>query len=921
MDITAPKPTGQRRRRGFFLRFLGFAFAAGMIVFVAAAGVAGFLLWKTSKDLPDYETLAKYEPPVMTRIHANDGSLIAEFARERRIYVPYTAIPELVIQAFTSAEDKDFFRHGGLDLQGIIRAAVTNLISGRKEGASTITQQVAKNFLLSSQQTMDRKLKEAILAVRIERTFTKEQILALYLNQIYLGAGAYGIAAAAQTYWDKSLPELTIADCAYLATLPKAPSSYNPFKNPERAIARRNWVIDRMVENGHVTQKDGETAKAQPLGVTVRQTGPKIVASEFFAEEVRRGIIDLFGEDRLYGGGLSVRTTLDPALQRIARKTFVDGLVAYDHRHGWRGVVKTVEFKGDWGKTLAAMKVWSDIDPWRLAVVLDASKDKAVIGLRPTRTSTGELEKTREQGEIPFSEVQWARPKLKIGTGASPRTVTDVLKPGDVIYVSPREPKDAQDNVKNQWSLQQVPDVSGALVVMDPHTGRVLAIVGGFSFDQSQFDRAVQARRQPGSSFKPIIYTTALDNGYTPASIIVDGPIDISQGPGRPPWRPKNYEAGEAAGPSTLRFGIEHSRNLMTVRLANDMGMPIIAEYARRFGVYDDLAPFLPMALGAGETTLLRMVTAYSMIANGGKQVKATFIDRIQDRYGRTVWKHDNRDCTNCAAREWTGQDEPELVDDRKQIVDPMSAYQMVSIMEGVVQRGTAQKLKVLQRPIAGKTGTTNDEKDGWFIGYTPDLVAGAYMGFDNPSPLGHGETGGNVSAPIVRDFFKIALADQPPIPFRVPTGINLVRVNLKTGLPAGPGDKTAIMEAFKPSQVPSGAVSAETEQGGEAVGMGDSAEPVPPEQPLPGPTQPSSGMPGQMPPGAVPAKTGQGGEAVGRGDSAEQVPLGPPKVGPPPPPSNVSHQATVGPSPPPTAGPPPPPPPPRVFPGTGGLY
>jgi penicillin-binding protein 1A len=810
MDITAPvKPPEQRRRRrrgGFFLRFLGFMFAASMIVFIAIAGAAGFVLWKVSQELPDYEVLAKYEPPVMTRIHANDGALIAEFARERRIYVPITAIPQCVIQAFISAEDKNFYQHGGLDIQGIIRAAVTNLSSmqagGHKVGASTITQQVAKNFLLTSDQTIERKLKEAILAIRIERAFTKEQILELYLNEIYLGAGAYGVAAAAQTYWDKSLPELSVADVAYLATLPKAPSNYNPFRFPERAVARRNWVIDRMVENGYVTPQDGEAAKAQPLGVQVRQTGPKILASEFFAEEVRRDIIDLFGEDKLYGGGLSVRTTLDPSLQQIGRKTLVDGLVAYDHRHGWRGVVKNVDIKGDWGKTLAAINVWPDIAPWQLAVVLDANKDTATIGLRPTRTLTGALSKERVTGTIPFSEVKWARPKLKGGgMGGTPSRLTDVIKPGDVIYVAPREPTDTEKDVTGQWSLEQIPEVGGALVAMDPHTGRVLALVGGFSFAASQFDRAVQARRQPGSSFKPIIYTTALDNGYMPTSIIVDGPICISQGAGMPQWCPKNYEAGEAAGPSTLRFGIEHSRNLMTVRLANDMGMPIICEYARRFGVYDNLMPVLSMALGAGETTLLRLVTAYSMIANGGKQVKSTLIDRVQDRYGRTIWRHDNRDCTDCPAREWSGQDEPELVDDRAQIVDPMSSYQAIHIMEGVIERGTAMKLKVLNRPVAGKTGTTNDEKDAWFIGFTPDLVVGVYIGFDNPSPLGHGETGGNVSAPVVRDFFKIALADQPPIPFRVPPDIKLISVNLKTGLPAGPNDPKAIMEAFKPSQ------------------------------------------------------------------------------------------------------------------------
>ncbi len=820
MDITQPiKPPEQKRRRrrgGFLLRFFGFMFAAGMIVFVAVAAVAAFVLWKTSKDLPDYEVLAKYEPPVMTRIHANDGNLIAEFARERRIYVPFTAMPDRLIEAFLSAEDRNFYQHGGLDIQGILRAAVTNLSSmqsGRRMvGASTITQQVAKNFLLTNEVSAERKLKEAILAIRIERAFTKQQILELYLNEIYLGGGAYGVAAAAQTYWDKSLSELTIADCAYLATLPKAPSNYNPFKNPEKATERRNWVIDRMLENGFITKEQAAEAKAQPLGVQARQSGPRLAASEYFAEEVRRDIIDLFGEDKLYGGGLSVRTTLDPKLQKIARKALIDGFMAYDHRHGYRGHAGKIDLDKDWAKQLSAMKVWSDIVPWRLAVVLEVNKDQAKVGLRPTRGPTGALSEP-ETGIVPFSEAKWARPKLKNGMGASPRSMTDVVKPGDVIYVAPRDPTEEAPDVAGQWSLEQVPVISGAIVVMDPHTGRVLALVGGFSFIESQFDRAVQARRQPGSSFKPLIYTTALDNGYTPSSIIVDGPICISQGAGMPQWCPKNYEAGSAAGPSTLRLGIEKSRNLMTVRLSNDMGMPIIVEYARRFGVYDNLMPVLSMALGAGETTLLRMVGAYGMVANGGKQIKPTLIDRVQDRYGRTVWRHDMRDCSTCNAREWTKQEEPDLGDDRPQVIDPMSAYQMVSIMEGVVQRGTAQKLKVLNRPIAGKTGTTNDEKDAWFVGYTPDLVVGVYIGFDTPSPMGHGETGGNVSAPVVRDFVKVALADQPPLPFRVPPGMKFVRVNLKTGLPTSPGDPKAAMEAFKPSQMPAGMV-AEGEEG-----------------------------------------------------------------------------------------------------------
>jgi penicillin-binding protein 1A len=855
MDITAPgkPPDGRRRRRrgGFFLRFLGFMFAAGMILFIAVAGAAAFVLWKVSNELPDYEVLAKYEPPVMTRIHANNGALISEFSRERRIYVPITAIPECIIESFISAEDKNFYQHGGLDVQGIVRAVVTNLShmqSGRRAvGASTITQQVAKNFLLSSDQTIERKLKEAILAIRIERAFTKEQILELYLNEIYLGVGAYGVAAAAQSYWDKALNELTLADCAYLATLPKAPSNYDPFKYHDRAVARRNWVIDRIVENGFATKDEGEAAKAQPLGVIKRQIGPKIFASEYFAEEVRREILDRFGEDKLYGGGLSVRTTLDPRLQRMARKALVDGFVAFDRRRGgWRGAVDKIELNGDWGTTLAAMPVWADIAPWKLAVVLEVSKDKAVVGIRPGRDAAGQLLKERETGVIPFEEVKWARPKLDRGLGAAPASVTAVLKPGDVIYVSPREPKIAEDGtasatpeeLKGQWTLQQVPEISGALVAIDPHTGRVLAIAGGFSFAQSQFDRATQALRQPGSSFKPLIYTTALDNGYTPSSIVVDGPICLSQGAGMPQWCPKNYDAGSAAGPSTLRFGIEKSRNLMTVRLANDMGMPIIAEYSRRFGVYDNLMPALSMALGAGETTLIRMVTGYSIIANGGKQIRPTFIDRIQDRYGRTVWRHDTRDCSACSAREWNGQQEPQLVDDRKQVIDPMSAFQMTSIMEGVVQSGTAQRLKVLKRPVAGKTGTTNDYKDAWFVGYTPDLAVGVYIGYDQPVRMGHGETGGSLAAPVVRDFLKEALDGVPAVPFRAPPGVKLVRVNKKSGLPANPGDKASILEAFKPGQEPIGAVAEATVGEGDEMATDDfGAAPTPPPPPFgPGP-------------------------------------------------------------------------------------
>ena len=834
MDITAPvKPPKQGRKkkhRGFFLRFMGFVVAACMILVIAVAGAVAFVLWKVSQELPDYEVLAKYEPAVMTRIHANDGRLIAEYSRERRIYVPITAIPKRVIDAFLSAEDKNFYQHGGLDIQGIIRAVVTNLSAaqsggGRMVGASTITQQVAKNFLLSSDQNIERKLKEAILAIRIERAFTKDQILELYLNEIYLGGGAYGVAAAAQRYWNKALGELTLEEAAYLATLPKAPSTYDAFKHTKRALARRNWVIDRIVDNGFATPEEGEEAKDKPLGVLARKYGPQIHASEYYAEEVRREILDRFGEDKLYGGGLSVRTSLDPRMQAIARKALVKGLTNYDRSHaGWRGVEKTVEIDGDWGKTLADVPVWKDIEPWKLAVVLEVSNDVAKIGIRPGRNKQGKLVEERETGVIPASQVRWTRKPIK-----------SALKPGNVVYVAPLEPKTTKDGeteppetVAGKWSLQQVPKVSGAIVAMDPHSGRVLAIAGGFSFHQSQFDRATQALRQPGSSFKPLIYLTALDNGYAPNSIILDGRICVSQGRGMPPWCPKNYSGG-GAGPSTLRRGIEKSRNLMTVRLSRDIGMPVIAEYSKRFGVYDNLMPALSMSLGAGETTLIRMVTAYSMIANGGRKVESTFIDRIQDRYGRTVWRHDKRDCVGCDAREWTGQSEPELVDVRDQVVDPIAAYQMVEIMEGVVKYGTARRLLSLKRPVAGKTGTTNNYKDAWFIGYTPDLVVGSYVGYDQPKPMGRSATGGGLAAPIVKSFMAEALKDVPPKPFRAPPGAIMVPINHKTGLPARKGQAGVIMEPFKPDQVSAAAAAAANAPQGEGYPTGAAQAAAPP--------------------------------------------------------------------------------------------
>ncbi len=812
MDITAPiKPPEQpkrRRTRNPVLRLLGYLFAVGMILFVAASAGVAYLLWNVSKELPDYEVLAKYEPPVMTRVHASDGSLIAEYATERRIYVPVNAIPEKLIQAFISAEDKNFFQHGGIDFQGILRAAITNvnnLRSGRRlVGASTITQQVAKNFLLTGVVKFERKIKEAILAIRIERAFTKEQILELYMNEIFLGFKSYGVAAAGLNYWGKSLNELNLSDVAYLAALPKAPNNYHPFRYTERALSRRNWVIDRMVENGFVTDEDAETAKAQPLNINPRPLGAHIIAAEFFAEEVRRQLLDTYGRDKLYGGGLSVRATLDPALQREARKALVGGLVAYDRRHGWRGPVQTIDISGDWGVPLGKVTGLNDINPWRLAVVLAASKEQADIGLKPRKLASGKLSGERETGVIPFKNIKWVRPLNARGRmKARVKRADSAVSPGDVVYVAPGKDKKGV-LVPGEWNLMQVPKVGGALVAIDPHTGRILALAGGFSFANSEFDRAVQARRQPGSAFKPIVYATALDNGYTPASIVLDAPVAINQGPGLPLWRPKNY-GGKFAGPSTLRVGVERSRNLMTVRLAQDMGMPLIAEYARRFGVYDNLLPVLSMALGAGETTLLRLTTAYAMLVNGGKQITPTLIDRIQDRYGRTIWRHDSRECTDCRVRKWNAQEEPLVEDDRKQIIDPHTSYQMTSIMEGVVLRGTGRKVKAVGKPLGGKTGTTNEEKDAWFVGFSPDLAVGVFVGFDQPKPMGRGETGGGVASPIFRDFMKVALKDKAAVPFRIPPGIQLIRINRNSGFRAVAGDPDAILEAFKPGTQPPG--------------------------------------------------------------------------------------------------------------------
>jgi len=766
------------------MRFLGFAFATGAIVFLIVAVIGAGVIYNYSKDLPDTAQLSTYEPPVTTRLHAGDGSILAEYSHERRLFLPSSAIPKLVKQAFISAEDKNFYTHTGVDPEGVGRA-LSVLAQGGKhvQGASTITQQVAKNFLVGNERSIERKIREAIISFRIEAAYTKDHILELYLNEIYLGLGNYGVAAAALNYFNKSVNELTIAEAAYLAALPKGPNNYHPFQHRDRAIERRNYVIDRMEADGVISSEEAEKAKAEPLGVNPRVLSPNTYVAGFFAEEVRRELLERYGEKKLYGGGLTVRSTLDPKIQAWTRKALTDGLVRFDEAHGFRGAMNHIDISSDWGVPLGAIPALGDVRPWRLAVVLDATDGAARIGLQPPREKSGEVARERETGTLVQEGMRWAG-----------RSVRSALAPGDVIYVEPLAGR------PGQYRLRQIPEISGAMIAMDPHTGRVFSMVGGFSFDQSEFNRATQALRQPGSSFKPFVYATALDNGYTPSSSILDEPIAIVQADGST-WSPENFEGGKGSGPHPLRYGVEHSKNMMTVRLAKDVGMPLIAEYAKRFGIYDDMPPYLAMSLGAGEATLLRMVTAYSMLANGGKRVKSTLIDRIQDRYGHTIYRHDERECLGCDAAKWESQNEPRLIDKREQVLDPLTAYQITSIMEGVIQRGTGVSIKAVGKHLAGKTGTTNEAKDLWFIGYSPDLCVGVFIGYDRPRSMGDHAQAALYAAPIFRDFMMVALKDKPDVPFRVPPGIKLISVDPHSGLRSkGAG---TILEAFKPGTAP----------------------------------------------------------------------------------------------------------------------
>jgi penicillin-binding protein 1A len=796
----------KRRRGNLLLYILGTGFSIAVVAGIAFAGFAFVYVVRVTEDLPAIEDLALYEPPVMSRVHAGDGRLIAEYARESRVFVPIETIPRQVIDAFIAAEDKNFYQHGGIDPIGMARAGLRNAVDflrgeeGPLQGGSTITQQVAKNFKLEADQTIERKVRELVLARRIEQAFTKDEILELYLNEIYLGRRAYGVAAAALLYFGKPLDELTLSEIAYLAAVPRAPNNYHPTRNRDRAIERRNWVLDRMVANDMLDVDEAEIAKRDDLVVVDRLTGATYQAAEYFVEETRRFAFSTYGDEELYDGGLSIRTTLDTRLQVAARRALRDGLETYDRRHGYRGPLAQIEAGSGWQERLIGLETEAvDVDPtWAKAVVIAAGDQRLRIGFLDG-----------SEGLIPLSELAWARRVREDGSvGPEIASAANALSVGDVVYAAPLGPDPTTGAERDgEFSLRQVPRVNGAIMAIDPHTGRVLALVGGYSFRLSQFDRATQARRQPGSSFKPFVYAAALDNGYTPVSRILDAPYVSTAGVDGTFYKPTNY-SGRWYGPSTLRRGIELSRNAMTVRLANAMGLELMSRYGERFHIYDDLPAYESMSLGAGETTLWRMVAGYAMLVNGGYEVTPTIVDRVQDRDGRTIERHDGRVCTGCAVDpdevDWANAPVPQLSDPRQRVIDPVTAYQVVSMLEGVVTRGTASSsVGVLDWPLAGKTGTTNDFKDAWFVGFSPDLVAGVYIGFDTPVTLGNGESGGVVAAPVFRDFMAVALEEAPKTPFRTPPGVQLTPIDGETGALARQGDPGMIWEAFRPGTEP----------------------------------------------------------------------------------------------------------------------
>ena len=764
----------------FIGSFFGTIFSFITLGILFGALTIGAIFWMYARDLPDYDSLAQYSPPTISRIYDGQGRMMDEFANERRLFVSIEDVPELVKHAFISAEDKNFYTHQGFDLLGIASAVKDAAAGGRLRGASTIPQQVAKNFLLSGDRTAERKIKEMILANRLVNALPRDKILELYLNEIYLGQNSYGVAAAAQTYFNKPLAALTPGEAAYLAALPKKPAQLHPVRDRTEAEDRRNYVLNEMVDNGYLEAANAQTEKSQPLRTV--QNGDfgafrdALPPRDYFTDEIRRQLSKSFGKDEFFSGGLTIRATVDPDLQAAAAKALRQGLEKIDRGQGvWRGTGKVVPVdklgsEADWRLALSEIVVPRDIAGWHAAVVLSLGDSAARIGIEG-------VDEDADGHFIPAEDVTWARKRLADGKlGKKANVAGDLVAVGDVVLV--RAVTSDDDGSFMRWSLRQVPQIQGALMAMDVFSGRVLAMQGGFSYQDSVYNRTTQAQRQPGSSFKPFVYAAALDSGFTPATIIVDAPIELNTPQGL--WRPKNA-SNKFYGPTPMRTGVEQSRNLMTVRIAQEVGMETVAAYAERFGVYDPMKPFLANALGAQETTLFKMVAAYAMFANGGERVEPTLVDRVQDRYGKTVYRHDQRDCVDCGKASLPAGQSPVITSNRERVMDAITAYQLTSMMQGVVQRGTARGIN-LPVPIAGKTGTTNDAKDVWFIGFSSNIAAGCYIGYDQPRSLGDSASGGGFCGPVFQSFMRVAIKKYGGGKFRVPPGGHFINIDRFTG-------------------------------------------------------------------------------------------------------------------------------------------
>ena len=761
------------------LNFLNFSIKFVIIFLIALLLFAFSTLWYFSIGLPDYKKLSNYQPPISSRVYSKDGKLIAEYALEKRLFVPYDSVPKKIINSFISAEDKNFFNHPGIDAKGILRAVINNIKNitqnKRLEGASTITQQVAKNFLLTNEVSIKRKIKEAILAFRIERAYTKERILELYLNQIYLGQGTYGIAAASLEYFDKSIKELTYSDAALLAALPKAPSKYNPYRYPEVAVFRRNLVLQNLEENNFISKK--EKKDFQKLKLNLKKRKIEIVnEANSYTEEVRRSVNENYGFEKLYSQGLSIRTPLNIDYQIQALESLRKGIEDYDKRHGWRGPITNKLKNKNWKNKLKKYKLDPSLN-WQFAEIVELKNSEIKFKIINKREENIE-------GNLLAQNLKWTIPKNK--------PISDRHAIGDIIFVK-------KEN--NYWSLKQYPKVNGGIVVLDPYTGDVKALVGGFNYKSSSFNRVTQAKRQPGSAFKPIVYAAALENGFAPNSIILDAPFVESQGVGLKNWKPENY-GKKFYGPSTFRKGIEYSRNLMTVRIAKILGLNKILDLSKKLNIYEEIPELLSVSLGAAETSLINLTSAYAPFVNGGKKIEPNLISRIQDRRGKTIFQVKNRKCLGCDKFINQSSELPNIENTNERVISEATAYQMVTILKGAVERGTAKKLKSLKVPLAGKTGTTNDNYDAWFIGFSSNLVIGVYIGFDNPKTLGRYETGSKAALPIFKNFIENALYKEDFEDFKIPSNIYLTSLNYDTGLKSAPGEKNIIIEALKEKDI-----------------------------------------------------------------------------------------------------------------------